>query len=137
MFIMALEREFRVRNADHLRQHVDGIEPTERWVTYVILQLDDTAGTSGKHAIAIGGPLETWETFQKNLRAAYKPADAIFQLRTKWQALLIRCDASVPMFNYKFNVFHLELHPYDSHTDLQLLHVYQEKMFGNSATAAT
>jgi hypothetical protein len=136
-FITALEREFHVRNAELLRQPVDGIERTEGWATYAILQLDDAASTWGKHAFPIGGPVETWETFQTKLRAAYKPADSIFQLCAKWQALCIGRDASVTMFNDKFNTIRLELNSHDPQTDLQLLHAYQEKLSGNSAAATT
>jgi hypothetical protein len=41
------------------------------------------------------------------------------------------------MFNDKFNAIRLELDPNDLQTGLQLLHAYQEKLSGNSATATT
>jgi hypothetical protein len=104
---------------------VDAIEPTEVWATYAILQLEDAAASWGKPAFPIGGPVQTWEAFQTKLRKAYQLADAIFQLRAKWQALRIGHDSSVTMFNDRFSAIHLDLNPHDPQTDLQLLHPYQ------------
>src|SRR5258706_6962511 len=88
-FITALEREFRVRNAELQREPVDGVERTEGWATYAILQLEDAAAIWAKHTFPVAGPATTWEMFLSKLRSTYEPADAVFQLRAKWQTLRI------------------------------------------------
>ena len=74
--------------------------------------------------------------FLTKLRSTYEPADAVFQLRAKWQTLRIGCDTSDALFNEKFAAVRLKLNPYDPQTDQQLLYAYQAKLTGNR-TAAT
>jgi hypothetical protein len=119
-FITALQQEFRVWNVELLWKPVNRVEHNEGLSTYAILHLEDAATTWGKHAFPISGLVQTWNMFQTKLKAAYEPADIIFQLRVKWQALRIGCDASVAMFNHRFKAIHLQLNLHDPQINLQL-----------------
>jgi len=104
-FLCALERHF--KNA----AQAIGWVGTTGWGVQAVLQLKGDAAVWAMHRLPMSTPIE-WSTFCTELKAKYKPSDALDLVKCEWEELCLNKGECVTEFNERFHHLRSKLDPH-------------------------